>query len=556
MKRLEYRLTVQSDEAINAVFVNGDKTIRDSQGRLNLSSLEVITKDYLPFIEMKRMSARDKFERLGALLYKMFFPYPTRGHFEELAWRLVEDHPDRYFLSISIGLQEGLRPDVASLPLEFMYCPRGRTFLATDPRCALSRKPTSRASQPPFSCLEKEESLRIMLVHLQSDDLTTVALPRIKNIICELADGNPRLLRPLVLKNPTPAELEKEMDDYRPHIFQLLAHGRFEDRGTCFALVNASQKDARWFRDRSLADVFQKHRPCLLLLHACEGGKLSDINPVEQGAVRLVQGHIPAVVAMLYPIANEVGWTFSETFYDSLIKKMDLDDAVQRARRALARLDDSAADDHAGRDFGAPVLWMEPDAHQMFKSEDKRMNPPETLTVRITAPDGKPFETNVPPEISGEDMLEAFLDYWRPPTSHKKSVRYALKTDIAGSPVFKVKDGLKGVTPDRTVDFKIVPEPLESDAAVALYVENEQGQRFKAAVSLNTRVGRLADEFMRNDPWPGPIIVEMMGGGEGQQMFRRLSPKATLYDEGVYENAVLKIYRDRKADSTGGGDDE
>src|SRR5690349_15193407 len=124
MQRLDYYLTLQSDERVHAELHIEDKIIPSGDAPLNLSQLVVISEDYLPLIEATAKQIQDRLQRLGTLLYELVFPLSIRGHFEELAWRKIAEQPDEYHLTLSLTMQQGLRPDVAALPWEFLYCPR------------------------------------------------------------------------------------------------------------------------------------------------------------------------------------------------------------------------------------------------------------------------------------------------------------------------------------------------------------------------------------------------------------------------------------------------
>ena len=48
MRRLDYHVTVQSDEVVRAILTSADGETTREKGRLDLSDLETITQDYLP----------------------------------------------------------------------------------------------------------------------------------------------------------------------------------------------------------------------------------------------------------------------------------------------------------------------------------------------------------------------------------------------------------------------------------------------------------------------------------------------------------------------------
>jgi hypothetical protein len=546
-KRITYKLTIQRDGRLQAQFRLGADTVPSSLANLNLSSLDIITKDYLPLLETDRQQPRDRLQRFGTLLYQLLFSPPIAGHFEELAWRKIEEQPEMYRLAISLEFQEGLRSDVAALPWEFIYCPRGETFLATDPRVAFSRCPTSTSSSIP---LKSGTSLRILLVRLQPEGVAQVALTRLKNVLYELAEQNDRVLPPLVLENPMPSELEEELTTYKPHILHLLAHGRFEDRGTHFALVDNFGKAIRWYRDRSLADLFQVIRPRLVLFQACEGGRASDINTFAQGAIKLVHRNIPAVVAMQYPITNRTGWLLSETIYEQLAAGVDLDIAVQIGRRKLAMSDTQAPDDHSNRDFGGVLFWMQPGARHLFDGRENNvsrinhdyLSTAHLINLIITAPDGVRFEVTVSPEILIDQLTQAFLEQWSPPTE-KESRRYVLNIDTPDGPTLSPIDTIEETAISDGTELVLFSEPLMPESPVRLNIEDRHGNRFTTAVLLKTSIFELASAFLQETSGHQSVVVELIGGPGNPETNRTLNLNNSLFDEGISDEDVLRIYQ-------------
>lgn len=542
MRNLFYEVTVRTDNQVRAVATISGVQKPSRAAKLNLAQLEVLTNDYLPWLEERQQThPRDRFVRLGTLLYEALFTDSVKGHFEEALWPEIEAHPNNdSHLTFSLAFEEGVRADVISWPWEFLYCPVGRTFLATDPRVAFSRR---YADSVPIHLepMSAGEQLRVLLVRLQPDDEAQVASALIKNCLEELASKHKNILPPVLLENPNPAGIHENLERIRPHVFHLLAHGCFGDRSSSFALVDSSGHKTRWYGDKSLADLFQNVKPRLIFLQACESGRTSDTISFANGAAWLVRGHLPAVVAMRYPISNRAGGTFAQALYEQIVAGTDLGVAVQRARLALARRDEDSPHDHAGQAFGAPILWMHPEAGCFFRNQ-----PPDSeevmVQIDIIAPEGR-FEASAPPGTLIVQLLQAFLSKWRPSAKAPgQPGRYDFFTGTSEAERLDRTCTIEEVKRRADCSLRLQFEPLKPDSPIGLTIEDQAGRRFSTAVRLSTRVGQLAEAFcahLRQPYSPNRVLVQLVDRLGGEE--RSLSPQSSLFEEVVNDNALLRV---------------
>jgi len=183
-------------------------------------------------------------------------------------------------------------------------------------------------------------------------------------------------------------------------------------------------------------------------------------------------------------------------------------------------------------------------AVQETGSRDK-VPSPQMITVAVTTDDGTRFEADVPSDTLVDQLLRDFLYYWQPSPEKKKPKKYLLSSEQPGSPAFELPHTLRQAGINDHATIKLVSESLEPDSALGLYIEDAGKQQFTTAVSLNTNITRLAEAFLKESPGPGNIIVELVGGTPESETVRCLdNPDATLFDEGVHDYAVLRIYRD------------
>lgn len=543
MQRLEYHLTVRKNETVEAELREGQQLTRRSPEPMTLSpNLSVFITQILGGTAAQ---PRQVIKSIGLELYNLLFTGSIKSHFEYEAWDRVFKQSDRYRLALSLRLEQGLRPEIAALPWEFLYCERGSTFLATDPKVAFSRESTD-LKYPTPPPLPASEPLRVMLIHSSPPKLPPVALARLKNVLTELAGPTQGLLPPLILPEPTPEVIEQELSTYRPHILHLLAHGHFEERGSRVALVDPASREAHWYSAESLADVLQRlsyaDLPHLLILQACESGQPSGLSTFNPGAAAAFHPYLPAVIAMYYTITNEVGWDFSDQFYRRLVGGEDLDFAVQEGRRYLARANAPDPDSHANRNFGGLLLWLRPGAHRFW--DEIAETGPQTITVRITLPDQARVETDLPADTLVHQLLSALLQEWQPPPAEHTSRRYVLASAPSG-PALNPADTLAEAGVRSGTELALLAEPLTPDSPVSLTLEDAQGHHFMTAVTLKTAIRHLAELFLQqtDSPGQGPLVVELVGSSPDSAAQRPLSLNASLYDEGVGDDALLRIYR-------------
>lgn len=534
MPHLEYHLTVQGDGLVRAAFQGAGRQDQRTD-QLDMSQLTHL-EGLLPDVQQQAGQTRHKLMRLGTYLYQMLFTGQVRGHFAEIVWPLLSPTTT---LTISLAFQASDSKRIsqaAALPWEFLYYPQGNgTFLATDSRCRFVRRWQETWPQPDL--LPEQSHLRVLLAHLQPEDASPVSLVRIGNVLQELGEerGGKRPLIPLILSNPTPIALADNLNNIRPHILHLLLHGRFSEDGTRFGFVDGAGQ-TRWYGDRSLAALFSTHRPQLVILQACAGGQLSALRSFANGAAWLVREAIPAVVAMQYPITNEVGWEFTEQLYKALADGQNVATAVQRGRQHLAHYDLSLPDDHARRDFAAVVLWQQPLSGQKEKKGTMQ-------AVTIVTPDGERFGTDVASDTLIGQLIRAFVGHWQP--FAERSMRYVFHLGSKEKPGLETAVTLAEAAIPDGAELWLTAEQLKEDDPVGITIEDGTGQRFITAVLLTTTVQELRDSFLVFHPQAnmrgGKTAVELISGLPGIESRRRLQLHQTLYHAGVSQDALLRM---------------
>lgn len=282
-------------------------------------------------------------------------------------------------LRLSLIFHKGAE-ELASYPWEFLYkpdSPRGFFFAGERTNLILTRfVPES----PQVSRLDPEdEALRILVVLSSPRDLDSIDAQDIINSITRLQQ--PQAIEVQYLENPSFNELRScvsGMNGFRPHILHFIGHGEEgkialmrekedieeqELQNETWKALNEPLKKIeyhRWYESETVRDIFDKHKPRLVFLHACKGAAPLSLNSFNSTARELVYSEIPAVVAMQYEIRNEDASRFAETFYREIGEGRAIDEAVSLARRELGTsVTPRRVATWNDRGFGTPVVYLQ-----------------------------------------------------------------------------------------------------------------------------------------------------------------------------------------------------
>ena len=297
-----------------------------------------------------KLDGREDFSYFGNSLFEALLK-PVEVSFSGEVWKQLTQLETTH-LRIRIVFEEVDEPtelasQIINLPWEFLCYPDdNNTFLGTHPRVALSYGYQTWLKNPLEGYAVRESPLRMLFVHGHPSKLPDVGfVSLVQKILTELGES----VEVKKLKNPTPDKLSEALSK-KPHVLHFLGHGQ----PGALALGDLPNGETSWLEDQSLSDFLRAGGVKLVVLQACEGASPSEELAFTGTAAQLVKTHIPAVIAIRYPISQSLAWNFVRTLYDKLAAGEPVDVAVQAGRAQLARGNQS----HASRDFGAPVLWM------------------------------------------------------------------------------------------------------------------------------------------------------------------------------------------------------
>lgn len=297
---------------------------------------------------------------IGEVLFEILFDDRLLQDFVNFYHLVVQQ--EKQLLRVELDIDEQGMPEIAALPWEFMCVPTraklGTIWLGTVPDLAFSRRRSQWIPATPIQ-LQKDEKLRIALAISapQDPDLSSVAYEPVQEALeklaLELAD---RVELLPILKSANPETVDAVLAK-KPHIFHFIGHGRLvnENNREIGQIAFVDPYDgAMWVDADYFSELFNQHRPGVVMLQACERGSLSASQAFVGVASGVVQQNIPVVVAMQYIVTNITASQFSRQFYQKLAEGYPVDIAAQYGRREIAL----GPMQYRKRDFATPVIFM------------------------------------------------------------------------------------------------------------------------------------------------------------------------------------------------------
>ncbi|MDE5099379.1 MAG: CHAT domain-containing protein, partial [Trichodesmium sp. St16_bin4-tuft] len=310
--------------------------------------------------------------QLGEALFNSLFDSRLCQDFINFYFEVVQKKKQK--LRIELDIDEKEMPEFAALPWEFLCIPeevnQGTIWLGTDPNLIFSRRRALWNSAKTIQ-LEQDEKLRIALAISAPENEGPVEYAEVQEYLEELAKEQSERIELLPIINPATTTKIDRLLEKKPHIFHFIGHGRFEDEAEKkvgkIALGKKVGKKilAKWVSEKFFAQLFVRHRPGIVVLQACEGGKQSASEAFKGVASKIVAQSIPVVVAMQYKVQNATANAFSTEFYRRLAKGEPVDIAAQNGRHDVA-----LETDYSGNDFATPVIFMSVEDGCLFQKEE------------------------------------------------------------------------------------------------------------------------------------------------------------------------------------------
>jgi hypothetical protein len=280
---------------------------------------------------------------------------------------LFRDNPEIYSLyeqaaaaahqqdrRLRLVLRTSETPELGALPWELLY--KKPIFLARDPDTPLVRFIDTNS---PAEALMVEPPLRVLAVIADRPELPPLDVEGERAVVDSalaplVAAGAVEVTWLTDLGRATFGNLEHELQSAvhreRPyHALHYIGHGVFDaDRGE--GVICLDDSDATGI---DLANLLAPPGIRLVVLNACEGARFDARDPLSGVASTLVEGGIPAVVAMQFPVSDEAAIVFAKALYEGVAAWQPIDVAVTAARRAMAIPGNLLAE------WATPVLFLQ-----------------------------------------------------------------------------------------------------------------------------------------------------------------------------------------------------
>jgi hypothetical protein len=319
----------------------------------------------------KRALAEDEIRELGETLFAVLFDETLQVSFFSWYQQAVVD--EDAILRLELDIDEQKMPELAALPWEMLCVPANNQFtgdlwLATAPNLVFSRFRTRWHPAAPIQLEAGEKlSIAVAVADPSDSDLGPVAYEKLWTEIQRLAAENADQFASPILINPATRAGIDDALEAKPHLFHFIGHGRLTPSPTGdvgeIAILEESGY-ARWVNAAKFGGLFNRHKPGVVFLQACEGGASSASKAFVGVASQIVQQNVPVVVAMQYEISNASARRFAREFYTRLACDEPVDKAAQEGRNEIE-------DWHETLDFATPVLFMRVAQGQIFSRPGK-----------------------------------------------------------------------------------------------------------------------------------------------------------------------------------------
>jgi len=328
----------------------------------------------------------------------------------ESCLRRSQDEANRQGAGLRIRLRLTDVPQLADLPWEYLYDPDLNRFLTLSTETPIVRYldlpdlvPTLTAKLP----------LKMLVIVSSPNDREPLDVTRewdtLHEALGELEErGHIELTR---LESATLGELQRTLRQGEYHILHFIGHGGFDEQAQDGVLVlEDEQGQSAYVSGSDLGTILHDHRSLrLVFLNACEGARASDSDPFSGVAQGLVQQGIPAVVAMQYPIPDQMAIVLGREFYTALSEGYPVDADLAEARKAVFAVGDNI-------DWGTPVLYMR-------------------------SPDGRIFDFGEAPSASRVgDGFVALTDLMQEPAVREAVVAFRTDFEAAGTQIDILSD--------------------------------------------------------------------------------------------------------------------
>ncbi|HEX8600728.1 MAG TPA: tetratricopeptide repeat protein [Chloroflexia bacterium] len=327
----------------------------------------------------------DAAKRFGEKLYAALFTADVRSALQsslDQARQRGESGQDRVGVRLRLRLVDV--PELSGVPWEYIYNPALNRFLALSTETPLVRYLDMPERIRP---LQVVQPLRVLVMLPAPSDYPALDVEQewlnLKTTLADLQQAG--LVELELLEVSTLTGLQRQLRRNNYHIFHFIGHGAF-DRNAADGLLILEDEDGRGraVSGQDMALLLHDHASLrLAVLNACEGALSALDDPFAGVAQSLVQGGLPAVIAMQFEITDRAAIVFAHEFYRAMSDGYPVDAALTEARKVM--LTESRG---SGLEWGTPVLYMRSPDGRIFNLEKR----PQPAAAIGSTPDGTQAE--------------------------------------------------------------------------------------------------------------------------------------------------------------------
>nr|WP_246820693.1 CHAT domain-containing protein [Bradyrhizobium iriomotense] len=295
-------------------------------------------------------------QEIGSQLFEFIFQRKILELYRECSQAARKD--DQPFL-IRLRVTD---PTLAYVPWETMYDKKNRFYVTTSQSTPFMRAVDDYGEERRVSAARPIRMLgmaaRVKVLNgLPLDEIEVDAEQvAIKNALSELNDG--KRLKLSWIPSAKARDLNRRFlrgdEGKRWDLFHFIGHGGHDpERQMGFIVVQeeGGPKGKRLYAD-SLKEFLTQpgQTPSLVVLNSCSGAQGEPGSLFSSTAAELIQGGVPAVIAMQFEISDNMGLAFADTFYTYLAENVSIQAALAHTRAELK-----------ARQFAewiSPVLYM------------------------------------------------------------------------------------------------------------------------------------------------------------------------------------------------------
>lgn len=242
----------------------------------------------------------------------------------------ARDAAERAGAALRIRLRLDEVPELAGLPWELLRDPARDGFLALSAHTPIVRYMTLDRPPPRPTLLER---LTMLAFGAGPVDQPELDIPGELTLLGEAVNAATALR--LVSARGTVGALREALAAESPQILHFVGHGGIVDGEGQLLVEDEGGRSAPLDGERLRSLLANSGGPELVVLNSCDGALAGSGDAFSGVAQRLVQGGVPAVIAMQGTIRDTDAKLFAREFYGALAEGHDVPRALTEARKML-----------------------------------------------------------------------------------------------------------------------------------------------------------------------------------------------------------------------------